>query len=103
MMMVWCVMMSRLEPGQPYDLQYIGTTEESATAWAHGLMNAITTHGDSHAAPSWEALPQRGYWLNVGLRYILRISEVQCDLQRSEQPGDPEELRAEILKRMEVA
>lgn len=92
---VHCVFLSK-GPGEPYDLQFIGSEKQKALDFATELMSVVPMDCERH----WRRLTTGRHYFNTASGWVLRVSDVQVDVPRAQQPGDPAELREEI-ERME--
>lgn len=97
---VFCVMKGVFS--LPYDLQFISTEESLAREFADQLMKALheaRPHGDSKRDDEdWIPLSTGSHWFLKATGTVMRVSSVELNVPRAQQPGDPEELRDEIRR-----
>lgn len=86
---VWGVFLWRRDRGASYDLQAIGSTEDSARELAD-----LTRH----APWIWVELSTRRHWVAIvdGVHFIVRVSAIELDRKRDDRDSDPAGLRDEM-------
>lgn len=105
---VWCVMVAKIadlakgERRMPYDLQFVGSTKETAG----DFVAAYHLASETEAGCAWEPLPVPGegltsfYWLDATTPQVMRMSLVELDMPRALQPHDPPGLQGLISHRL---